>query len=96
MRWRAIPLVTRARLRREWAAMAVLALLFGLAGGAVLAALASAHRAETSYDRPAPITPRERRAPWALPSPTPLASGRSVAVCAVLDRHLGDGHHQVD
>jgi hypothetical protein len=31
--------------------MAVLALLFGVAGGAVLAALAGAHRVETSYDR---------------------------------------------
>jgi FtsX-like permease family len=51
MWWRATPLVVRSRLRREWPSMAALALLFGVAGGTVLGALAGARRVETSYDR---------------------------------------------
>lgn len=42
---------TRADLRRGRAAMAVLVLMAGLAGGATMAAVAGARRTETSYER---------------------------------------------
>src|SRR4051794_365863 len=47
----AVPLVLRARLRRRWAATAAVALLVGVSGGVVLAALSGARHVETAYDR---------------------------------------------
>lgn len=47
----AVWLRLRTDARSRWRAWVALALLVGLAGGVVLAALAGAHRTETSYDR---------------------------------------------
>jgi ABC-type lipoprotein release transport system permease subunit len=49
--WRATPLVVRTRIRRHRASIVGLALIFGTAGGAAIAALTGAARVESSYDR---------------------------------------------
>src|SRR5438128_12147173 len=47
----AVWMAARAQLRRRWGATVALALLVGLAGGVVLAAVAGASRTDTAMDR---------------------------------------------
>jgi putative ABC transport system permease protein len=47
----AVVAVARAQLRQRWPALVAIGLIAGLAGAAVLGALAGAHRTATAYDR---------------------------------------------
>lgn len=51
MAWRAILAVAKVELRWRWREIAVLGVLFGILGGAVVATVAVAHRSDSAYPR---------------------------------------------